>query len=144
MEKTESPLSLRERARVRGSKALSARAKALRRQSTDAELLLWRHLRGRRLEGYKFRRQVVIEPYIVDLACVEAKLIIEADGGQHDGQRNYDAERSARLAAMGYRVVRFWNHEVLNETQSVLERIRMALIESPHPDPLPEGEGEQN
>ena len=120
MEKTESPLSLRERARVRGSKALSARAKALRRQSTDAELLLWRHLRGRRLEGYKFRRQVVIEPYIVDLACVEAKLIIEADGGQHDGQRNYDAERSARLAAMGYRVGRFWDHEVLNETRSVV------------------------
>lgn len=122
-------------------KLLLARAKDLRRHSSDAEQRLWRYLRGRQMMGCKFRRQVVIEPYIVDFACLEAKLIIEADGGQHDVQRNYDAERTLRLDGMGYRVMRFWNHEILNETQSVLAQIRRALIESPHPIPLPEGEG---
>ena len=89
--------------------------------------------------GYKFRRQMVIEPYIVDFVCLEARLIIEADGGQHSDQEAYDARRMAWLEGMGYRVMRFWNHEVLGELQSVLEQIQVALIEVPSPLPSPSG-----
>ena len=127
------PLSHRERVRVRGSRNLTSRARALRSEATEVELVLWKHLRGRRLKGYKFRRQVVIGSYIVDFACLEAKLIIEADGGQHADQAVYDAKRTARLEAMGYRVMRFWNHEILGELNHVLEQIQTALIEAPSP-----------
>ena len=116
-------------------------ARALRRHATDAEHLLWKHLRNRRLGGYKFRRQVVIESCIVDFLCLEAKLIIEADGGQHVEQAAQDARRTARLEAMGYRVMRFWNHEILKEHHSVLEQIYSALIEAPSPQPSPRGRG---
>lgn len=85
------------------------------------------------MAGYKFRRQVVIETYIADFVCLEGKLIIEADGGQHAQQRRYDVKRSARFEVMGYRVMRFWNHEVLTDTQTVLEQIYRALIEAPSP-----------
>ena len=140
---TESPLSHRERERVRGSKNLISRARTLRQQATETEQLLWKHLRGRSLQGYKFRRQVVIEPYIVDFVCLEAQLIVEADGGQHIEQLHYDNERTAQLNAMGYRVIRFWNHEILSETQNVLEQIRLALINTPSPQPSPGGRGSQ-
>jgi very-short-patch-repair endonuclease len=79
---------------------------------------------------------VVMEPYIVDFVCLEAGLIIEADGGQHSNQVTYDTRRTAVLEGMGYRVMRFWNHEVLSELQSVLEQIRTALIEAPSPQPF--------
>ncbi len=138
---TKGPLSLRERDRVRGSERLRALARAQRRQATDAERLLWQHLRGRHLKGFKFRRQVVIEPYIVDFVCLDAKLIIEADGGQHTEQTVYDSRRTARLETMGYRVIRFWNHEILKELYSVLEQIQSALIEAPSPQPSPGGRG---
>ena len=131
------PLSPRERGRERVPKKLLIRARALRRQSSDAEKTLWGHLRARRLNGFKFRRQVVIESYIVDFICVEAKLIIEADGGQHTEQRTYDAVRTARLEYLGYRVLRFWNHEVLGELDAVLERISAVLMEFPSPQPSP-------
>ena len=117
-------------------------ARNLRKQSTDAEKLLWKNLRGCRMEGYKFRRQLVIEPYIVDFVCLEAKLIVEADGGQHAEHLEDDAKRTQLLQAMGYTVMRFWNNEILNKTEAVLENIRSILINTPHPDPLPEGEGE--
>ncbi|MBN1378506.1 MAG: endonuclease domain-containing protein [Gammaproteobacteria bacterium] len=117
-------------------------AKQLRRQATDTEQLLWRHLRARRLDGFKFRRQVVIEPYIVDFACLEAKLIIEADGGQHGEQQDRDYARTEYLRARGYRVLRFWNHEILTETQAVLEQIHNELIQSPHPIPSPGERGD--
>ena len=139
--KTKGPLSRRERDRERESKNLLSRARTLRRQSSDAESVLWRHLRARRLLGYKFRRQVVMEPYIVDFVCLEARLIIEADGGQHSNQVTYDTRRTAVLEGMGYRVMRFWNHEVLGELQSVLEQIQTALIEAPSPQPSPGGRG---
>ena len=139
--KTKRPLSRRERDRERESTCLLARARTLRRQSSDAESVLWRHLRARRLMGYKFRRQVVIEPYIVDFVCLEAGLIIEADGGQHSAQQSYDAMRTIRLESMGYRVMRFWNHEVVGELQGVLDQIRAALIEAPSPQPSPGGRG---
>jgi len=108
---------------------------------TDAERLLWHHLRAHRFRGFKLRRQLVIEPYIVDIACLEAKLVVEADGGQHAEQQDRDSERTAYLETLGYRVLRFWNHEILTGTQAVLERIHHELIESPHPNPLLEGEG---
>jgi very-short-patch-repair endonuclease len=89
--------------------------------------------------GYKFRRQAVIEPYIVDFVCLEAQLIIEADGGQHSDQAAYDAERTARLEDMGYRIMRFWNHEILDTLQCVLDRIQAALVDAPSPQPSPGG-----
>ncbi|MCG8428671.1 MAG: endonuclease domain-containing protein, partial [Chromatiales bacterium] len=139
MDKPVTKDSLARRERVKKSKTLLSRARTLRRQSSKAESALWRQLRGRRLNGYKFRRQVVIEPYIVDFVCLEAKLIIEADGGQHADQQEYDARRTAKLEAMGYTVIRFWNHEILGELDSVLERIALVLIEIPSPQPSPRG-----
>ncbi len=116
-------------------------ARRLRHNSTDAELILWQHLRAHRMADYKFRRQVVIEPYIVDFICLKAKLIIEADGGQHLEQAEHDLMRSTFLESLGYKVLRFWNHEILSDTQSVLERIYSALIEAPSPRPSPGGRG---
>ncbi|MGB7932013.1 MAG: endonuclease domain-containing protein [Gammaproteobacteria bacterium] len=95
--------------------------------------MLWKHLRGRRLIGCKFRRQVAIEPYSVDFACLEARLIVEADGGQHVDQLAYDEKRTAKLESMGFRVLRFWNHEIMHKTQNVLEQIESALNNSPSP-----------
>ncbi len=116
-------------------------ARVMRRQATDAERLLWTHLRARRMAGYKFRRQVVIEPYIVDFLCLEARLIVEADGGQHAQQEEYDHKRTLFLESIGYKVLRFWNHEILGDTDAVLERIRSSLIEAPSPQPSPGGRG---
>jgi very-short-patch-repair endonuclease len=113
----------------------------MRKRQSDAEIALWQKLRAHRMLGYKFRRQVVIEPYIVDFVCLEAMLIIEADGGQHTEQQSYDEQRAAHLESLGYRVLRFWNHEILNELDSVLTQIASALIRSPLPNPPPEGEG---
>lgn len=104
-------------------------ARNLRKNQTDAEKLLWSRLRSRQLEGCKFRRQEVIEPYIVDFVCLEPKLIIELDGGQHAGQQVQDEQRSLFLQGLGYRVMRFWNHEVLRETDAVLEAIRIAVVD---------------
>ncbi len=134
---TKGPLSLRERDKVRESNKRLRYAKEMRTRATDAERLLWSHLRDRRLHGFKFRRQVVIEPYIVDFVCFEAKLIVEADGGQHSDNVHYDEKRSARLNAAGYRIIRFWNHEILMETHAVLEQIQKALFEPPSPQPSP-------
>jgi very-short-patch-repair endonuclease len=130
---TKNPLSLRERVRVRGSNGTLSRARAMRRQSSEAERTLWKYLRAHRLKGYKFRRQVIIEPYIVDFACLDAKLIIEVDGGQHVEQMAYDRCRTSYLESRGYRVLRFWNDKVLHETQSVLEQIESALSNIPSP-----------
>jgi very-short-patch-repair endonuclease len=120
-------------------------AKKLRKNMTDAERLLWQHLRNRELGGYKFRRQRPIGPYIVDFVCLEKKLVIEVDGGQHAGQMESDAERSDYLKEKGYRVMRFWNNEVLKKTESVLTVILSFLDESvtPSPRPSPRGEREE-
>ena len=98
-------------------------ARELRKTSTEAEQRLWYHLRNRRLGGFKFRRQVVIDRYIVDFVCLDAKLIVEADGGQHEFDRLADEVRTRHLERLGYRVVRFWNHEILLETEAVLSSI---------------------
>ncbi|MEA1901141.1 MAG: endonuclease domain-containing protein [Thermodesulfobacteriota bacterium] len=120
-------------------------ATKLRKNMTDAERLLWQHLRNRELGGYKFRRQRPIGPYIVDFVCLEKKLVVEVDGGQHAGQIELDAERSDYLKKKGYRVLRFWNNEVLKETESVLTVILLSLDEECYPlTPAlsPRGEGE--
>jgi very-short-patch-repair endonuclease len=124
-----------------GTDNLVVRARRLRGAATDAENVLWHRLRGRQLNGWKFRRQVIIEPYIVDFACFEAKLIIEVDGGQHAEQERYDANRTTRLNAMGYKVVRFWNHDVLGRKEDVLEEIYRCLHDTPSPQPSPGGRG---
>jgi very-short-patch-repair endonuclease len=116
-------------------------ARKLRHQSTDAERMLWKYLRAHRMAGYKFKRQVVIEPYIVDFICLEARLIVEADGGQHLEQVRYDSKRSAFLESLGYKVIRFWNHEILGDIHTVLEQIHGCLIEAPSPQPSPGGRG---
>ena len=118
-------------------------AKKLRQQATDAERMLWKHLRAHRMADYKFRRQVVIEPYIVDFVCLEARLIVEADGGQHLEQVDGDLKRSMFLESLGYKDIRFWNHEILCDIHTVLEQIHGSLIEAPLPNPLPEGEGDK-
>lgn len=106
------------------------RARKMRREATDAERLLWRYLRDRRLCGFKFRRQQPLGPFIVDFVCFEARLIVEADGGQHDVQREYDAARTEYLRARGYHVVRVWNNDVLQNREAVIEMILRALTSS--------------
>ncbi len=105
------------------------RAKQLRKNSTDAERALWRALRSRQLGGYKFRRQQSLGPFIVDFVCLEARLVVEIDGGQHNEEedRAYDESRSQWLQQDGFRVLRFWNHEVLTQLESVSEAISNAL-----------------
>ena len=102
-------------------------ARQLRREMSDAERLLWKHLRAHRFAGEKFRRQEPIGPFIVDFVSHGSRLIIELDGGQHTTQVAYDEERSRWLNGRGYRVIRFWNNQVLTETQPVLESIALAL-----------------
>jgi very-short-patch-repair endonuclease len=106
-------------------------ARQLRKSSTDAEKRLWSKLRHKQVDGFRFRRQQPIGRYIVDFFCPEAKLIIEVDGGQHaDAERN-DLMRTLWLQGRGYRVIRFWNNEVLGNTEGVVLTIRDAL----HPPP---------
>ena len=104
-------------------------ARSLRKQQTDVELLLWQKLRDRRLSGYKFRRQKPIGYYVVDFICVERKLIIEIDGGQHNTPegKKYDHQRSQFLQKQGYNVIRFWDNEVNKEMDEVLNVINRAL-----------------
>jgi len=97
---------------------------------TDAELCLWKRLRAKQIDGYRFRRQVPIGPYIADFACLKAHLVIEVDGGQHAQTREQDDRRTALLASHGFRVLRFWDNDVLLETDGVLESICAALQRS--------------
>ncbi|GAB3344703.1 endonuclease domain-containing protein [Lysobacter tyrosinilyticus] len=129
---------------------LRTRARELRSNATDAEKVLWRALRGKQLEGFRFRRQVPIAGFIADFLCPQARLIIELDGGQHAEQGGYDAARTTKLAGFGYRVLRYWNNDVLARTEAVLEDIHSHLLKSnnksnstpPQPSPsLREREG---
>jgi len=99
---------------------ISPHAASLRRHRTDAERLLWSRLRGRRL-GWKFRFQHSIGPFVADFVCLERRLIVEADGGQHSPQA--DRSRSAYLRNRGFRIVRFWNNDILQNTDGVLETL---------------------
>ena len=121
------------------------RARELRNNSTDAECLVWRHLRNRGVAGFKFRRQHPVGRYFADFACIEAGLIIEIDGGQHFESAALDADmqRTAALQRAGFAVLRFDNGQVLRETEAVLASIHNYLKpHHPHPNPLPQaGEG---
>jgi very-short-patch-repair endonuclease len=107
-------------------KELTPLGRTLRRNQTEAETRLWSHLRARQMTGHKFTRQTPIGPYIADFLCHAAKLVIELDGGQH-AESAADAERTAALTAMGYFTLRFWNHDVLQNTDGVLEAISQQL-----------------
>ena len=105
------------------------RAKLLRKNQTEAEKLLWYHLRAHRLGGYKFRRQAPIDNYIVDFVCFNPKLIIELDGGQHLEQVSYDTYRSDILKSKGFKIIRFWNDIILKDVESVKETIYSKICE---------------
>jgi len=117
------------------SKRLTDFARNLRVVSTDVERRLWRLLRAHRFQDFKFRRQQPIGPYIVDFVCLEAKLIVELDGGQHAEAIEADRERDAWLQKEGYRVLRVWNNEMLENEAGVMEKILEMLTLSPTPLP---------
>ena len=116
--------------------------KTLRQNMTDAEQLLWKHLRAHRMDGQKFRRQQPIGPYIVDFVHLDLRLIVEADGGQHVDS-DHDAIRDAWLRSHGFTLLRFWNDDILHSTDAVLESIWNAVRAGPPspPAPLPQGAG---
>ena len=107
-------------------KKLTPVARKLRRNRTEAEKRLWWHLRSRQIEGAKFIQQFAIGPHIADFACRDAHLAIELDGGQHTPEA--DAPRTEVIHAFGYRIIRFWNHDVLENTEGVLEAIRQEVL----------------
>jgi len=119
--------------------------RTLRRNMTDAEQALWKRLQGCQVKSRKFRRQHPFGDFILDFVCLEAKLVVEVDGGQHNGSAQ-DLVRDQILESTGFRVMRFWNNQVLNEIESVVEAIWWALEPHPHrthphPNLPPEGEG---
>jgi len=105
--------------------------RVLRKHQTDAEARLWYHLQNRQLEGFKFRREHRIGRYIVDMVCLDKKLVIEIDGGQHNEPLNQekDEQRTNWLKNEKYDVMRFWDNDVLTNTEGVLETIRQKLIQ---------------
>ncbi len=107
---------------------ISPHASRLRRERTEAEDRFWQAVRNRQLDGFKFRFQHSLYPYVADFACLEAKLIVELDGGQHSEEK--DARRTAFLEAKGFRVLRFWNNEVLQNLEGVLTMVSAVLIAS--------------
>jgi len=124
--------------------ALKRFKKQLRKQQTDAESILWYHLRNRGMDGYRFRRQHVLKGFIADFVCLEKSLVIELDGGHHSDQTEYDLTRSRILQREGFTVIRFWNDEIMYHLDDVLQSLWNAL-NTPHPPqktrrPLPQGE----
>lgn len=127
---------------VIGQKVISGmreRAKELRRDMTSAERILWRELRTNKFHGIHFRRQQVIDRYIVDFYCHQFSLIIELDGGIHEFQKEYDAERETALIERGFRILRFSNDDVMNNLSIVLEKILLSCQPSDSPFPIREG-----
>ena len=136
--KIKEPLPLEGGGKRVGVRGLTGVARRLRKYSTDTEQHLWRHLRDRQIEGFKFRRQQPVGRYVVDFVNLEKKVVVELDGGQHALDPG-DKTRDEWLQAEGYKVLRFWDNQVLSNLEGVLENIRDALL-TPHPDPLPQGE----
>lgn len=120
---------------------LTEAARKLRKSSTDAERLLWQRLKARQINGLKFRRQEQIGRFIADFVCYEKSIIIEADGGQHALEKEKDKERTQWLNSQGFKVLRFWNNDILTNIDGVMETIRLQC-DPPLPDPLPRGERE--
>ena len=106
-------------------------ARKLRKNQTEAEKQLWRQLRAKRFFGFKFRRQHPIGPYVVDFVCLNEKLVIELDGGQHSETPEYDRKRTAYIENLGFTVVRFWNNEVMGNIDGVMEVLRQRLLPPP-------------
>ncbi|MGN6357283.1 MAG: endonuclease domain-containing protein [Novosphingobium sp.] len=119
----------------------TARSRELRRDMTDAERLLWGHLRSRQTAGARFNSQFPIGQFICDFVCREKRLVIELDGGQHAVQAEYDERRTRFLEAQGYRVIRFWNHEVVGNLAGVLMVIEQTLADMRSPSPSRGREG---
>ena len=117
------------------------RSRELRTNSTDAERRLWRAIRNRQLGGMRFNRQVPIGPFICDFVARTPKLIIEVDGGQHALAADADARRTRFLQSRGYRAIRFWNNEVLENIEGVVEAILQVLEDMPSPSPPAGGRG---
>jgi very-short-patch-repair endonuclease len=122
---------------------LTRYAKRLRRNATQAESQLWNRLRARRMEGIKFRRQQPIENLIVDFVSFEKRIVIEIDGGQHAMVKDKDNERDALLDENGFTVLRFWNNEVLQNIDGVLEVIRQKCVHGFSPSPGPSRQGRE-
>ena len=111
---------------VRGQKVspeMLERAKELRREMTPAEKILWKHLKANRLNGLHFRRQQVVHGYFPDFYCHQHELVVELDGGIHELQKEYDAEREEYLISLGFRIIRFKNEEITNNLKGVLQKI---------------------
>jgi adenine-specific DNA-methyltransferase len=123
------------------------RARELRKNLTEAEAFAWAKLRYRQLGGYKFRRQMSLGSFVVDFVCLERRLVLELDGGQHADQREDDQRRTDWLESQGFQVLRFWNHDVLRDWE-VVEHVIWDALEgansTPHPGPPPQGGREQN
>jgi very-short-patch-repair endonuclease len=117
------------------------RARELRNNATDAEKQLWYHLRNRQLDGHKFSRQMPVGPFICDFMCRQARLVVELDGGQHDAAAGRDEERTRFIESEGYRVIRFWNNDVLGNMDGVLTEILRVLEVTPTPGPSRKREG---
>ncbi len=119
-------------------------ARSFRKQPTPAETRLWQVLRNSQLGGYRFYRQFVIGPFIVDFCCRKKGLIIELDGGHHSAAKEHDESRTEYVNQFGFVVLRFWNGEIFRNLENVLEVIRLNLSTlpvCPHPGPLPKGGG---
>ncbi|MBT8490860.1 MAG: endonuclease domain-containing protein [Deltaproteobacteria bacterium] len=115
-------------------------ARCLRKKSTEAEKILWQRLRNKQLEGFKFRRQQILGRYIVDFVNFERKLVIELDGSQHALEKEMDRKRDRWLRTEGFCVLRYWNNEVFENLEGVLEAIRERLL-TPSPSPSHQGRG---
>jgi len=109
------------------NKEITENARSLRSNMTDVERILWRTIRGRQLHGHRFRRQHPIGPYIADFACLDKKCVIELDGGQHQSQVDYDENRTLFLQKRGWKVLRFWNNDVLNNLDGVVSTVVATL-----------------
>jgi very-short-patch-repair endonuclease len=123
----------------------SPTARRLRANQTEVEKRLWSRLRDRGLFGIKFRRQVPLGPFVVDFVCADHALVVEPDGGQHASPEAADDRRTAWLESRGWRVIRFWNNDVSENIEGVLQVIAGACgidVDDPRPGPLPRGEGE--
>ena len=118
-----------------GVRSIVANARKLRRSSTDVEKKLWHRIRDKQIEDFRFRRQRPIGKFIVDFICIDARLIVELDGGQHAENALGDSKRTEFLESLGYKVLRFWNNEVIENMEGVLERVREELLSTRSPTP---------
>ncbi|SBV34154.1 conserved protein of unknown function [uncultured Sphingopyxis sp.] len=126
----------------KGYKRPTARSRELRLNATDAERKLWTQLSARKLAGIRFNRQFPVSPFICDFVSRSAKLVIEVDGGQHAVDVAKDEARTAYLETRGYRVIRFWNNDVLERIEGVVSEIERVLADMPSPNPSRKREGD--